>query len=73
MSPFKTKDYNKPEPTKVVYGGGKKLSKPKPENPFLLKKKKKELKDKIIRDIWTLFETEGKKKRKKEIREKRRN
>ena len=73
MSSFKTKDYNKPKPTKVVYGGGKKLSKPKPENPFLLKKKKKELKDKIIRDIWTLFETEGKKKRKKEIREKRRN
>ena len=56
-------------------GGGKKLSKPKTQNTrnsFLLKKKKKENKDKIIRDIWQLFETEEEKKRKKQIREKRR-
>ena len=39
-------------------------------NPFVLKKKKKEIKDRIIRDIWTLFETEEKK-RNKEIREKK--
>ena len=26
---FKTKDYSKPEPVKIVYGGGKKLRKPK--------------------------------------------
>ena len=69
MSLYKTKDYSKPEPVKIVYGGGKKLSKPKSQNTrntFLLKKKKKEIKDRIIRDIWTLFKTEkGKKERKK--------
>ena len=43
----------------TVYGRGKKLIKPKTQNirnPFILKKKK--YKDRIIRDIWTLFETE---------------
>ena len=34
---------------------------------FLLKKKRKETKDRIIRDIWTLFETQEEKKRKKEL------
>ena len=59
-----------------MYFGGKKLTKPKTQkrrNPFLLKRRKKEIKDRIIRDIWTLFETEKEKKRKKEISEKRRN
>ena len=47
MSLFKNKDYGKPEPVKIVYGGGKKLNKPKTQNirnPFTLKKKKKKKK-----------------------------
>ena len=43
----------------------KKLSKSKSENtnnPFISKKKKKEIKDRMIRDIWTLFQTEEQKK-----------
>ena len=55
-----------------MYGRGKKLSKPKIQNkisnirnPFILKKEKKEIKDRIIRDVWTLFE------RKKEKKERR--
>ena len=54
-----------------VYGGGKKLSKPNTQNkidsiinPFILKKKKKENIDKIIRDIRRLSETEKLKKTK---------
>ena len=61
-------------PKQTVYGRGKKLSKAKTQNkinsirnPFILKKKTKEIKNVIIRDISTLFETE---KRKKEIRKK---
>ena len=46
-----------------MYGRGKKLSKPKTQNinknPF----KKKEIKDRINRDIWRLFEREKKKKK----------
>ena len=47
-----------------MYGRRKKLSKPNTQNirdPFILKKKKKEVKDRVIRDIWTLFETEEEK------------
>ena len=55
-----------------MYGRGKKLSKPKTQNkigyPFILKKR--DIKDRIIWDIWTLFETEEEKK-KKEIRERK--
>ena len=57
-----------------MYGKGNKLRKPKTQNmrnPFILKKKKKEIKDRIIRDFRTLFEAEEEKKRKKEIREKK--
>ena len=43
MSPFKTKDYSKPEPAKTVYWGGKK----QPEENII--------KDRIIRNIRTLF------------------
>ena len=53
--------------------GKKNLSKPKAQkkidyirNPFFLNKKKrkrKEIKDRITRDIWTVFETEEEKKR----------
>ena len=60
ISLFKT---NKPKQT--VYGTGKKLSKQKTKNKitkirnhFILTKKNKEIKDRIIRDIRTLFETE---------------
>ena len=49
MSLFKTMDYSKPEPIVTVYGGGKKQSE---EN--------EEIKDRIIRDIRTLFEQEEK-------------
>ena len=51
---------------------GKKVSKPKAENirnPFILQQK--EFKNRIIRDIWTLFEKEEEKK--KEIREKKKS
>ena len=66
MSLYKTKDYSKPEPVKIVYGGGKKLTKPKSQNTrnaFLLKKKKKKIKDRIIREIWTLFKQKKEKKK----------
>ena len=70
MSLFKTKDYNKSEPVKTVLGGESKLSKPKiqnTKNPFLLKKTKKEIKYRIIRDIWKFFETEEEKKERKKL------
>ena len=41
-----------------MYGTGKKLSEQKAQNKFVLKTKEKEIKDIIIRDIWTLFKTE---------------
>ena len=46
---------------------GKKLSKRKTQNirnPFILKKKEKEIKDRIIRDIRKLFKTQEEKKKK---------
>ena len=45
-------------PKQTVYGTGKKLSEQKAQNKFVLKTKEKEIKDIIIRDIWTLFKTE---------------
>ena len=72
MSHFRTKEYGKPEPVKIVYGSGKKLSKPKSKTLKIIlcqKRKKKKKSKTIISGIWTLFETEEKKKR-KEIREK---
>ena len=60
-----------------MYGKEKKLSKPKAQNKiknirnlFILKKKKK-IKDRIIRDIWTLFETENEKKKERNKLEKK--
>ena len=57
-----------------MYGRGRKTkNKSRTQNirnPFILKKKKIEIKDRIIRDIWTLFETEEEK-MKKEIRERK--
>ena len=59
-----------------MYGRGKKLSKPKRQNkirnPFILKKKKK-IKDRIIRDIWTLFEIEEEKKERSKVEKKETN
>ena len=51
---------------------GKKVSKPKTENirnPFILQQK--EFINRIIRDIWTVFEKEEE--RKKEIRDKKKS
>ena len=62
-----------------MYGRGKKLSKPKKQNKissirnrFTLKEKKNEIidrriKDRIIRDIFKLFETEEEKKERKKL------
>ena len=59
-------------PKQTVYGRGKKLSKPKAENKnrnlFILKRIKKEIKDRIIRNIWTYFETEEVKKEGKKFK-----
>ena len=66
ISLFNTNTHNQ-----TVYGRGKKLS--KISNPFILKKKKKEIKDRIIKDIWTLFETEEGKKERKKLEKKKRN
>ena len=77
--------FNTNTPKQTVCGRGKKLSKPKIQhkinsirNPFLLKKKikKKEeiinriIKDRIIRDIWTPFETEEDKNEGKKLEKK---
>ena len=61
VSLFKTN-----RPKKAVYGRGKKLRKPKKQNircSFILK-------EKIIRDIWTLFESEEEKKERKKLEKK---
>ena len=63
-------------PKQTVHGRGKKLSTPKTQNIrnlLILKKKKEEAKDRIIRDIQKLFKTQKEKKTKKEIRRKKRN
>ena len=64
MSLFKTKDYSKPERVKTMDGGGKKKSKENIiksiRNLFKLKKENETIKDRIIRDITTLFQQEEK-------------
>ena len=56
-----------------MYGRKKKLTKPKTENkiinPFILKKK--ENKDRIIRDVRALYETEKEKIERKKLEKKR--
>ena len=55
-----------------MHGRGKKLSEPKTQNTinlFLLKNKK--IKDRIIRDIWTLFKTDEERKERKKSEKKR--
>ena len=62
MSLFNTKDYSKVEPVKTVYGGGKKQSEENIiksiKSLFKLKKEREGIKDRIIRDIRTLFKQE---------------
>ena len=62
MSLFKIKVYSKPERVKTVYGGGKKQSEESIiksiRNLFKLKKENGAIKDRIIRDIRTIFERE---------------
>ena len=62
------KDKFEQKEMKKIRSTKNKLSKPKTRNIrffFLLKKKRKETKDRIIRDIWTLFETQEEKKERK--------
>ena len=62
MSLFKTKDYSKPKPVKTGYGSGNKESEENIiksiRNLCQLKKEKEEIKDRILRDIRTLFKQE---------------
>ena len=62
MNLFKTKDYNKPDRVKIVYGGEKKQSEESIiqsiRNLFKLKKENRAIKYKITRDIRTLFKQE---------------
>ena len=50
-----------------MYGKGKKLRKPKTQNIrlkiLLYFKRKKQIKNRIVRGIWALFETKEKKKK----------
>ena len=65
ISLFKT---NTPEQN--VYGRGQKLSKPRKQNikrPFISEENKEQIKERIIRDIWKLFETKGEKKERKNL------
>ena len=69
MSLFKTKNYSKPKHVKIVYGRGKKPNQLKMlkqsaidnviknlRNHFKLRKENEPIKERIIRDIKTLFE-----------------
>ena len=62
ISLFKTIHLNK------IYGRGQKLSKPRKKNikrPFISEENKEQIKERIIRDIWKLFETKGEKEERK--------
>ena len=62
MSIFQVKGYNKSELVKTVYGGVKKQSEENiiksVRNLFKLKKEHESIKNRIIRDIGTLFKQE---------------
>ena len=61
-------------PKKAVYGRGKKLSKPGKQNvkkPFTSEENKEKIEDRIIRDIWKIFETEKEKEGKRESEKKK--
>ena len=60
--------FKKNTPKQIVYGRGKKLSKPKKQNikkPFISEGNKEKIKVRIIRNIWTLFDTEEETKEKR--------
>ena len=65
------KKLSKPKtPKQTAHGTGKKLCKPKTpkiRNPFVSKKKKKKIEDRIITDISTLFEKEEEKEERKKL------
>ena len=61
------------QPKQAVFGRGKKLSKTKRQNirnSFLLKKKIREIKERIIKDIQTHFESENERKTERNYRKK---
>ena len=59
-------------PKQTLYGRGKKLSKPKSQNiRIFLYRKRKKIKDRMIRDIWALLETKEDKKERKKLDEKK--
>ena len=58
-----------------MYGREKKLNKPRKQNikkPFISKKNKEKIKDRIIIDIWKLFETEEEKEEKEKKKQNQR-
>ena len=53
--------YKKNTPKQAVYMRGKKLSKPKKQNiknTFISGENKEKIKDRVIKDIWKVFEIE---------------
>ena len=57
-----------------MYGRGKKLSKPGKQNvkkPFTSEENKEKIEDRIIRDLWKLFEAEKEKEGKRESEKKK--
>ena len=55
-------------PKQTVYGKGLKISKPRKQNikkPFISEKNEEKIKDRIIRDVWKLFEREEEKEERK--------
>ena len=63
----KTVSISKTKPSKkTVYGRGKKLrkTKKKQKKSFYTRREQKQIKDRVIGDIWTLFATEEEKKEK---------
>ena len=55
-------------PKQTVYGKGQKISKPRKQSikkPFISEKNKEKIKDRIIRDVWKLFEREEEKEERK--------
>ena len=67
--------FKKNTPKQTVYGRGRKLSKPNTKQNqksfYNKKEKKKEIKERIIRDTLSLFETEEEKKEIKELEKKK--
>ena len=55
-------------PKQTVYGKGQKISKSRKQSikkPFISEKNKEKIKDRIIRDVWKLFEREEEKEERK--------